>query len=217
LETLDTTQSTEGAVDDGAHPTNWDWLDPFPSIGATRIKRHTDVSPDPRYSLLGPTASHYDAECTAAPSRVPPWVLPPEETQAPHDEGHGTSPYLIYARGVPDRPDPGQTYFDKKLCTLILIEIGLSRDIGLDKKHAEKTDKYSPSSRPSSNIGEGWNSSPTLSDTRVHCSQGPSTTSPSHSSRLAQERNTLERTRTHRSPTRTSTPRATTAACSSRR
>ena len=41
-------------------------------------------------------------------------------------------------------PDPGQINFDKKTCTLILIEIGLSRDLGCDKNHTEKTEKYSP-------------------------------------------------------------------------
>ena len=119
-------------------------MDPLPSSEATRNKRHTVISHDPRYSLLGPNASDYDAECTAAPSRIPPWVLPPEvETQALDEGGHGTAPDLIYDRGVPDKPDPGQTSFNKKLCTLILIEIGLSRDLGCDKKHTEKTGKYS--------------------------------------------------------------------------
>ena len=84
-------------------------------------------------------------------------------------------PDLIYARGVPDTPDPGQTNLDRKLCTLVLIETGFSRDIGCDKKHVEKTEKYSPSSQPSSNIGDGWDSSPFPSDTRVQRSQGPST------------------------------------------
>ena len=66
-----------------------------------------------------------------------------EETQALFEGGHGTVPDLIYARGVPDTPDPGQTYFGKKTCTLILIEIGFSRDLGCDKRHTEKTKKYS--------------------------------------------------------------------------
>ena len=57
------------------------------------------------------------------------WVLPAEETQALFDEGHDTPPDLIYARGVPDTIDPGKTDFDKKTCTLILIEIGFSRDL----------------------------------------------------------------------------------------
>jgi hypothetical protein len=92
---------------------------------------------------MGPIFSDYDAECTAALSRIPLWVLPPEETQALHDGGQDTAPNLIYARGVPDTPDHGQTNFDKILCTLILIEIGFSRDFGCNKKHAEKTEKYS--------------------------------------------------------------------------
>ena len=41
-------------------------------------------------------------------------------------------------------PDPGHTNFDKKVCTLIHIEIGFSRDLGCDKKHATKTEKHSP-------------------------------------------------------------------------
>jgi hypothetical protein len=32
-----------------------------------------------------------------------------------------------------------------KLCNLILVvEVGFSRDLGCDKKHEEKTEKYSP-------------------------------------------------------------------------
>jgi hypothetical protein len=113
---------------------------------------HVDVSRDPGYTLQGPSVTYYDAECIASPSKTPPWVLPTEEIQAIFEEGHGTAPDLIYARGVPDTPGPGQTSFDKKSCTLILIDIGFSRDLGCNKKHAEKTDKYSPPpSRPSNN------------------------------------------------------------------
>jgi len=182
LETLCPTQSTEENADDEnlryslpteervadrAPYTDMDWLNPLPTIEATRIRRHTDVSQDPRYSLHVPSASHYDAECTSAPSRIPAWVLPAEETQAHFEGGRGIAPELIYARGVPDTPDSCQTNFDKKTCTLVFIEIGFSQDLGCDKKHTEKTEKYSPSSRPSSSIGDGWNSSPSPSDTRV--------------------------------------------------
>ncbi len=38
--------------------------------------------------------------------RIPPRVLPPEETQALFEAGHDTTPDLIYAIGVPDTPDP---------------------------------------------------------------------------------------------------------------
>jgi hypothetical protein len=86
--------------------------------------------------------SDYDAECTAAPNRISPWVLPPEEAQALFEVGHGTAPDLICARGIPDTPHPGQSTPDKKLCTLILLEVGSCRGLGCDKKHNEKTEKY---------------------------------------------------------------------------
>ena len=119
LETPCSTQSTEENVDDVAPPNTEGRLEPLPAIETIRIRRQTDVSHDPIYSLLGPTALHYDAECTVAPSRIPPWVPPPEETQSLHDGGHGTTSYLIYAKGVPDTPDPGQTNFDTKTCTRV--------------------------------------------------------------------------------------------------
>jgi len=92
LETLSSTHNTEETVDDGtlcsalpteerfddkAPHTNMNWLDPLPAIEATRIKRHTDVPQVPRYILQSPSASYYDGECIATPSRIPPWVLPP--------------------------------------------------------------------------------------------------------------------------------------------
>jgi hypothetical protein len=119
-------------------------LDPLPFTETNRIRRYTDVSKDPRYILQGPSASDYDAECTLAPSRIPLWVLPAEETQTLFEGGHGTAADLIYAKGVPETPDQGQIIFDKKLCTLVLIEDGFSRDFGCDKKHAVKTEKYPP-------------------------------------------------------------------------
>ena len=64
----------------------------------------------------------YDTECTTAPSRIPMWVLPTEETHTLFEGSHGTAPCLIYARGVPDTRDPGQTNFDKKTWILILTE-----------------------------------------------------------------------------------------------
>ena len=58
--------------------------------------------------------------------------------------GHGTAPDLIYAREVPNTPSPDPTSFDKKQCTLILVEIGFCRDLGCDTKFDKKTEKYSP-------------------------------------------------------------------------
>jgi hypothetical protein len=63
-------------------------------------------------------------------------------TQALFEGGHGTTPDLIYARGIPDTPDPRRTALEKRTCTLVFIEIGFPRDLGCDKKHKEKTEKY---------------------------------------------------------------------------
>jgi hypothetical protein len=60
------------------------------------------------------------------------------------EAGHGTAPDLIYAKGVPDTPSPDPTSFNRKQCTLILVEIGFCRDLGYDIKFDEKTEKYSP-------------------------------------------------------------------------
>jgi hypothetical protein len=80
-----------------------------------------------------------------------------QETQALFEEGHCPAPDLIYAREVPDTIDLGKTNFDKKTCTLIFIEIGFSRDLGCDKKHTEKTEKYTPPPRrgPPIILGKG--------------------------------------------------------------
>jgi hypothetical protein len=83
-------------------------------------------------------------ECTAAPNRIPEWILSHEEIQELYIAGHGTAPDLIYARGVPDSPSPDPTSFNKRLCTLIFVEIGFCRDLGCDSKHEAKTAKYSP-------------------------------------------------------------------------
>ncbi len=120
---------------------------PLPSDYAIRTRRSTDVSQDPRYTHISPNATDCDAECAFAPTRIPSWVLPSDETKALFEASHGTAPDLICARGrrgILDAPHPDQTNTDKKLCTLILIEVGFCRDLGCDKRHHEKTEKYSP-------------------------------------------------------------------------
>jgi len=72
------------------------------------------------------------------------FFLPRGETQMMFEARHGAAPDLIYARGVPDTPTPDTTSFDKKQCTLIIVEIGLCRDLGCDVKFDKKTEKYSP-------------------------------------------------------------------------
>jgi hypothetical protein len=71
-------------------------------------------------------------------------VLSLEEIQELHAAGHGTAPDLIYARGVPDSPSPDPTSFDKKLCTLIIVEVGFCRDLGCEEKLEAKIIKYAP-------------------------------------------------------------------------
>ena len=60
------------------------------------------------------------------------------------EAGHGTAPDLVYARGVPDTPSPNPPAFDKKMCSLIIVEIGFCRDIGCEDKIEEKNMKYAP-------------------------------------------------------------------------
>ena len=60
------------------------------------------------------------------------------------DARHGTATDLIYARGVPNSPSLDPTFFDRKQCTLILVEIRFCRDLGCDVKFDKKTEKYSP-------------------------------------------------------------------------
>jgi len=147
--------------------TSHDWLAPLPTTEEIRRWRHTDVSQDPKCNHRGLSAAAGDAECTASPSRIPDWVISHEETQMMFEAGHGTAPDLIYARGVPDTPSPDPTSFDRKQCTLIIVEIGFCRDLGCDTKFDKKTDKYSPLIAALKNNGEGWSLWPSLSATRV--------------------------------------------------
>jgi hypothetical protein len=83
------------------------------------------------------------------------------------EAGHGTTPDLIYARRVPNTPSPDPTCFNKKQCTLILVEIGFYKDLGCDVKFDKKTEKYSPLIAALRKNGEGWSLWPSLSATRV--------------------------------------------------
>ncbi len=116
----------------------------MPSSGQNRHRRHTDVSQDIRYNLGCLSAAEGDAECMAAPGRILVWILSREETHKLYAAGHGTSPDLIYAKGVPDSPSPDPTSFNKKLCTLIIVEVGFYLDLRCDAKLEAKTTKYAP-------------------------------------------------------------------------
>ena len=106
--------------------------------------RHTDDSRDPRYGTGSLPAVDGDSHFTAAPGRLLDWVHSTEETQELYSAGHRTTPDLIYARGVLDSPHSDPTSFNKKLCTLIVVEIGFCRDLGCGTKIETKTKKYSP-------------------------------------------------------------------------
>ena len=57
----------------------------------------------------------------------------------------------IYARGVLDSPFPDPTSFNKKKCTLIIVEIGFYWDFDCDAKIEEKPRNTPISSRPFKN------------------------------------------------------------------
>jgi hypothetical protein len=56
-----------------------DWLEPNPNPNRVHNTRHTDVSRDPRYKPESLSAIDGDSLCTAAPRRIPDWVLSREE------------------------------------------------------------------------------------------------------------------------------------------
>jgi hypothetical protein len=60
------------------------------------------------------------------------------------DSGHGTAPDLVYSRWVPYTPFPTPGSFDKKKCTLIIVEISFCRDLDCDIKFEKKTEKNCP-------------------------------------------------------------------------
>jgi hypothetical protein len=120
-----------------------DWFAPLPTTDEIRRRRHIDVSIDPIYNHWGLSAAAGDEECTAAPNRIPDWVLPHSEAQMMFEAGHGLAPDLVYARGVPDTPFPDPTSYDIRQCILITIEIGFCMDLGCDIKFDGKTEKYS--------------------------------------------------------------------------
>jgi len=126
----------------GLDQTSTDWLEPLPSEVKTRHRRFKYVSRDQRYDQATTVG---DLECTEATTRIPVWILPLETHETLFREGHGTSPDLIYAIGVPDTPSPDPSTLDCKKCNLILIEvIGFCQEFGCHKRLQEKTAKYAP-------------------------------------------------------------------------
>ena len=114
-----------------------DWLEPIPPSEPQKPRGHTDVSQDPRYKTN--TSKEGDEECIAAPDRILEWILPRAAQDTLCQAGHGTAQDLIYAREIPNTPNPDPRAFDRKKCNLILIEVGFCRDFGCHSKLQEKT------------------------------------------------------------------------------
>jgi hypothetical protein len=109
---------------------------------------YTDVTVDPKTLLAKHCESHAlassDSEAVSAPSYIPPWVLSSTQIDNLRRQGQGVTPDLVYARGVPNVPNPDPSSFDKATCSLLLIEVGFGSDLNLKTKLEEKTSKYQP-------------------------------------------------------------------------
>jgi hypothetical protein len=92
--------------------------------------RRTDVSQDMRNTENDLSTAEGDEECTEAPTRILPWVLPADETKKLLEDGHGISPDLVYVRGMPAAPDLDLNNVNKMRCTLILVVVTFCRDLG---------------------------------------------------------------------------------------
>ncbi len=86
----------------------------------------------------------HNEEDKKAPRYILAWVLPQENLYNLMAAGVGATPDIIYARGVPADPSPHIDSFNRKDCSLILLEIGLCRGLGCHKKLNEITEKYNP-------------------------------------------------------------------------
>ena len=117
---------------------------------------------------------------------------------------------------VPFTPNPDQNNVNKKLRTLILVEVGFYKDLGCDTKLTEKTEKYFPFVVA---LKKYWgrveivaipirHTGTTLQRTLEH--------SQPHSPLSALTWSKQEPARASSTATRTPTPGATTIACSSR-
>ncbi len=66
-------------------------------------------------------------------------MLPPERIDIFRRQGLGVTPDLIYARGVPNVPNPNPSSFNKATCSLLLIEAGFVSDLNLKAKMEGKS------------------------------------------------------------------------------
>ena len=69
---------------------------------------------------------------------MPAGVLSQEDVDSSMTAKKGAAPGIIYARGVPPDPSSDMDSFDRKVCSLILFEFDLCRELGCHKKLKEK-------------------------------------------------------------------------------
>ena len=136
--------------------TPMEWTELSPCAEVTRRLRHTDVSQDPRYTIPGSSASDGDMECTEARTRLPPWVLPTEETQINALRGrprHCTRPHQRQGRASHPQPGP-----DHRQQEIMHPHYRRSRIVQRPRlrhqTHKEGREIPPPPSRPSRNNGK---------------------------------------------------------------
>jgi hypothetical protein len=112
------------------------------SLDVTQLRKALDafetLDVDPVSDPVGP------AQPGTPPHYLPAWVLPPEDSDSLRALAQGVTPDLVYGMGVPDVVDPSLAAFDRKACSLILIEVGFCADLRCQAKLQSKLDKYTP-------------------------------------------------------------------------
>ena len=89
-----------------------------------RRNRRVYVSIDIKTLSMQGDAARHDKEGVVVPRHITAWVLPQQDLKNFMATGVGAVPDIFYARGVPADPTPGLDSFDRKDCSLILLEIG---------------------------------------------------------------------------------------------
>ncbi len=55
--------------------------------------------------------------------------------------GAGAAPEIIYVQGVSIDPSPDLNSFNRKKCSIILIEVGFCKDLACHEIYTQRTDK----------------------------------------------------------------------------
>ena len=124
-----------------------DHLDPSVFAPREANPRRVDVTLDLklcRQAVWQERAAEWDEECTTAPRYIPEWVISAEKLAPLRRRKLGIVPDLIYARGLPNVPNPDPKTFDKSKCSLLIVEVGFCRDLGCEEKREKKRTKYQP-------------------------------------------------------------------------